>query len=298
MANHGKGGPGSREDGVPTGMNMASDEFLARDILGHGAYVCVRRADSAVALSEASAGIASLARRLELRNEFDPHDTGPGGSIAFLRRRAATPGDIADDDVLQADAVVHVASKRTEAVDEFCGESSRLLAKGAPVRVLRGVQRPKNYTGAAMNNWAYGRQVVQQPGAVMPNALLIPLNKTAEWWTKNWMERHTYFLPRYDDRGRMISEGHALAAEAGIACLLRRTYTKLAESAAAPGDYDFITYFECADTDLAVFHQVCAALRDVKRNPEWQFVREGPAWHGHRVPSWDALFTGTDATRV
>ena len=36
---------------------------------------------------------------------------------------------------------------------------------------------------------------------------------------------------------------------------------------------------------MPVFHQVCAALRDVERNPEWQFVREGPTWHGRRVPS-------------
>jgi hypothetical protein len=36
---------------------------------------------------------------------------------------------------------------------------------------------------------------------------------------------------------------------------------------------------------------VCAALRDVKRNPEWEFVREGPCWHGRRVATWPELFT-------
>lgn len=36
------------------------------------------------------------------------------------------------------------------------------------------------------------------------------------------MERHTYFLPRYDDTGAMQNQGHALAAAQGIACLLRR----------------------------------------------------------------------------
>ena len=50
----------------------------------------------------------------------------------------------------------------------------------------------------------------------MPNAFLVPMSKTAEWWAKDWMERHTYFLPRYDDAGRMMSEGHALAAAAGV----------------------------------------------------------------------------------
>ena len=51
-----------------------------------------------------------------------------------------------------------------------------------------------------------------------------------------------------------------------------------------------MTYFECADADVPTFHQVCAALRDVARNPEWKFVREGPMWHGRRVAEWADLF--------
>ena len=35
--------------------------------------------------------------------------------------------------------------------------------------------------------------------------------------------------------------------------------------------------------------QVCASLRDVTKNPEWRFVREGPTWHGRRVPGWADL---------
>ena len=104
------------------------------------------------------------------------------------------------------------------------------------------------------------------------------------------MERHTYFLPRYDEEGRMTSQGHALAAEAGIACLLRRTY-RAATEPAPEGAYDFVNYFECADADVPTFHAVCAALRDPTRNPEWRFVREGPTWHGRRVPTWPDLFS-------
>jgi hypothetical protein len=87
-----------------------------------------------------------------------------------------------------------------------------------------------------------------------------------------------------------VSEGHALAAQAGIACLMRRTYRHETHPA-PPGAYDFLTYFECADADVPTFHEVCAALRDVKRNPEWEFVREGPCWHGRRVATWAELFT-------
>jgi crotonobetainyl-CoA:carnitine CoA-transferase CaiB-like acyl-CoA transferase len=115
------------------------------------------------------------------------------------------------------------------------------------------------------------------------------MSKTAAWWQKDWMERHTYFLPRYDASGRMVAAGHVLAAAPGIACLMRRTY-KHATEPAPPGAYDFINYFECADGDVPTFHQVSAALRDVAANPEWQFVREGPTWHGRRVAAWADLF--------
>ena len=140
-----------------------------------------------------------------------------------------------------------------------------------------------------MHSFAYAHQLIQQPGDVAPNAFIIPLSKTPEWWSKDWMERHTYFLPRYDEDGRMLNQGHALAAADGIACLMRRTYKSQTEPAPA-GVYDFLTYFECTDADLRTFHSVRASLRDITKNPEWKFVREGPTWHGRRVATWRELF--------
>src|SRR6267142_1451756 len=105
------------------------------------------------------------------------------------------------------DAVVHVAAPTTSPVSDFCAEATRLLGALARLRVIGGVVRPRTYTGAAMNNFAYAHQVVQQPGRVMPNAFLVPMNKIAAWWAKDWMKR----------------EGHALASAAGIPYLLRRT---------------------------------------------------------------------------
>jgi hypothetical protein len=102
------------------------------------------------------------------------------------------------------------------------------------------------------------------------------------------MERHTYFLPRYD-HGQRRNLGHVLAAAPGVACLMRRTYKHPVEPAPASA-YDFLNYFECADADVPTFHAVCAALRDVAENPEWAFVREGPTWHGRRVATWDEMF--------
>jgi len=246
---------------------MLDNSVLAGEVLRHGAYVCLRLADGVDARAVAGAAIPALAEKLGLQNEFAPAAGPPSQSIAFLRRHGATPGALVDDGVAQADAVVHVAAPTASPVSDFCAEATRLLGALARLRVIGGVVRPRTYTGAAMNNFAYAHQVVQQPGRVMPNAFLVPMNKVAAWWAKDWMERHTYFLPRYDDEGRMKSEGYALASAAGIPCLLRRTYKSTA--APAPEDaYDFVTYFECADADVPTFHQVCASLRDVARNPE------------------------------
>ena len=267
---------------------MLDNSVLAGETIRHGAYVCLRLANGANACALATVAIPALAEKLGLENEFGR--PAASESIAFLRRVGATPADIADDGVLHADAVVHVASPKAEPVRDFCAEAARLLGPVARIRIVGGVVRPRVYTGAAMNNFAYAHAVTQQPGNVMPNAFLVPMSKTAAWWAKDWMERHTYFLSRYDDDGRMTSAGHALAAAAGIPCLLRRTY-KYPTEPAPEGRYNFVTYFECADADVSTFHSVCANLRDVSQNPEWKFVREGPTWHGRRVETWPALFT-------
>src|SRR6516165_12357828 len=211
---------------------MANDEFLASEILGYGAYLCVGASDDNGLRSAGAGRVASLAERLGLRNEFDVPTAPSRESFALLTRKSATAADIKDPEVLDARVMIHVSASRTETVNSFCEEVSKLLAPVAHVKVLHGLSRPRNYTGAAMNNWAYARQVVQQPGPAMPNAFFVPLSKTPEWWRKDWMERHTYFLPRYDDAGAMRNQGHALAAAEGIACLLRRTYKSIAEPAA------------------------------------------------------------------
>ncbi len=270
---------------------MRANDVRSTDAVRHGAYVALRLRPGDAA-TRAGAGVAALAARLGLVNEFDARDGDPPSAVAFLRRVGAAPGARDDGGLLQADAVVHVAAATAAPVDEFCAELRRLVGPAAEPRVLGGVVRPMTYTGNAMHNFAYAHRVLQQPGPVMPNAFLIPMSKTPEWWAKDWMERHTYFLPRYDDAGRMVTEGHALAAAAGVPCLLRRTYKHPMEP--APQDaYDFVTYFECRDKDIPTFYAVCGALRDIRRNPEWALVREGPTWQGRRVATWGELLPGT-----
>jgi hypothetical protein len=268
---------------------MRANDTRSFDPYRYGAYICLSVPPSGRAAA-ADADVPGLAERLELTNEYDSAGADPPQSVAYLRRASAAPGQVADAGLAGAEAVVHVAATAPEPITEFRARLSQLLGPAVAPRVLTGAVRPLSYTGFAMFNFSYAERVLQQPASTTPNAFIVPVSKTADWWQKDWMERHTYFLPRYDDAGQMCSEGHALAAARGIPCLLRRTYQSLAQPAPA-GDFDFISYFECADADVPVFHDVCGALRDVTRNPEWAFVREGPTWHGRRTATWAGLFT-------
>ena len=265
---------------------MRANDLLPTDAVRHGAYVCLD-------LQRASPGPAgafeALVDGLALRNEYEPGADHPERAFALLRRIQVAPGTIDDAALLGADAVVHVATPAAETVEAFCNGLAGLFG-AAVTRVLRGVVRPPSFTGTAMHNFAYAHRMLQEPGTAMPHAFLMPTSKTAAWWEKDWLERHTYFLPRYDDAGRRASEGHALAAAEGVELLMRRTYKHPTEPAPA-GAYDFVNYFECADAGVPVFHRVCAALRDVGRNPEWSYVREGPTWQGRRVAAWAELFS-------
>ena len=257
------------------------------DAARHGAYICLR-ATAALRPTLAEAAVPSLAARLGFENEFNTAAGHPCDAIAFLRRVNATAADLEDDALLHAEAIVHVASASAARVQAFCDELL-LLMEDAVTRILGGVVQPTLYTSKAMHEFAYAHQLAQQSARGMPNAFLLPMRKTPAWWAKDWMERHTYFLPRYDDAGRMTHQGHALAASAGIPALMRRTY-KHPEPPAPGNAYEFINYFECADAGVATFYEVCAALRDRRKNPEWGFVLEGPTWQGRRVERWPELF--------
>lgn len=276
----------SRDASVDTPPFRRADDFRSDDIVRHGAYVCIELPARGAEFD--LAGISELSSAYELINEFNSHEGQPPEAIGLLKKVSVQLGGISDEAVLAADAAVHVGSASASKIPRFCDDLKRLLGPSCRATILSGVMRPTRYTGNLMHNFAYAHQVLQQPAEVMPNCFLLPMNKTRAWWDKDWMERHTYFLPRYDDQSVMRSEGHVLVTEPGIDCIMRRTYRN-AEEPAPEGEYDFLNYFECADSDVLVFHDVCAALRDVDRNPEWRYVREGPLWQGRRVESWAEL---------
>ena len=97
----------------------------------------------------------------------------------------------------------------------------------------------------------------------------------------DWMPGK-FLSPRYDTNESMVVKGHALAADAGIACITRRLVHS-PEGYGAEDCYDFVGYFEFAESNEATFSAVMAALRDTEQNPEWKYISEGPEWWGRRV---------------
>jgi hypothetical protein len=181
--------------------------------------------------------------------------------------------------------VLQISSKYRPRLQETEAELRRRLSDLAEVTALDGAVRVPQYTSAEMHEHAFKHAVPRMSGRFHPNVIILPIRKSAAWWQKPALERQVYFYPHADLQTGTCVKGHALAAEAGIRTIHRRLYYN-PDGHGRAGEFDFITYFECADEHVATFDQVCRELRDEHKNPEWRFVMEGPEWRGRRVVKW------------
>src|SRR5207244_10464818 len=109
----------------------------------------------------------------------------PGAAEEAPRTARARPaGDVARP---VTPARIHSSS--------FTRSGGNLAGRACVAR--RGPARPHRPTSGMF---------IPHPLGIIASGFLIPMSKTAEWWRKDWMERHTYFLPRYDNEGRMVAE--------------------------------------------------------------------------------------------
>src|SRR5215469_1533294 len=131
---------------------MRASDTISFDPFRYGAYICLSiQAGSQAAMADAD--VPGLAERLGLRNEYDWTGADPERSIAYLRRVSAVPGQISDDGLLGAEAIVHVAAMKQEPVTEFRAELARLLGPDVTPRVLAGGARAGGYTSQMMFNF-------------------------------------------------------------------------------------------------------------------------------------------------
>lgn len=274
-------GCGQGANGNGTGVNLAYTRFL---------FVIARTDDDAHGARLRTAG-ANIARGFF--NDFDIDDTRETQvqaheTIQFLVREGETrplPETHPPPDINMARYAVQITSKYRPRLQEIDDEFRRRLGELSEILTLEGAARNPRYSSAEMVNYSNRGAPPRRSGRTSRNAIIIPIRKTAEWWQKSTLERHSYFYPHVDHASASPVKGHALAAEKGIGSLFRRVYHN-PDGYERPNEFDFVTYFECDDEALPVFEQVMGSLRDFHLNPEWRYVEEGPIWRGRRVLRW------------
>ena len=255
------------------GVNLSFTTFL---------FVTLRQDDSAARRSVQKAG-SSIGRGFF--NDFDTNGARDAQGLETIQFLVAERVREGDDGLSSAAYVAQVTAKYRPRLEEIAIELRRRLGDHASVRAIDGAVQSPRYTSEEMHAYAYKAAAPRASGRIVPNAIIIPLNKTADWWKLSVLDRHTYFYPHADLSTGTRMTGHAVAAEAGIPTIYRRLYHN-PNGYQQEHQFDFVTYFECADEHLATFDQVCRALRDQRQNPEWRFVLEGPEWRGRRVLRW------------
>lgn len=278
--------PSGNGNGQAPASNLAFTKFL---------FVTPRRLDDAAGTRLRTAG-GLIARGFF--NDFDVDGSAPGSlaardgqvfdTIQFLMQEGdlpEAPPDAQAPWLPGARYVVQVSSKYRPRLEQLQEELRRRLGDAAEVHALDGAIRPPRYSSIEMQHYMTRSAPPRRSGRVSRNAIILPLRKQPEWWQQSALERHAYFYPHVDYSTGCPVKGHAQAAADGIPLLFRRLYHN-PDGYQRDGEYDFVTYFECADDALPVFEQVCTSLRDITRNPEWRFVEEGPVWRGRRVLRW------------
>lgn len=212
-------------------------------------------------------------------------DAPPHEMIQFLSINGYGLDASASTDLPVATHVAQVTSKYRPSLDDAEKELRRRVGELAQVSTLTGAVRVPRYTSVDMYAWAYAQAKNRSSGRTVPNAIILPVRKTADWWALPAMERHQYFYPHHDHRSGRDVAGHAELGRAAAPRVFRRLFYN-PDGEGRDREWDFIAYFECADEDLALFDETLAAMRDVDRNPEWRFVEEGPIWRGKRQLRW------------
>ena len=274
-------GCGQGANGGAVNTNLAFTRFL---------FVIARNDDDAHGARLRTAG-ANIARGFF--NDFDIDDSRETQvqaheTIQFLIRESETaplPETVPGPFLNMARNCVQITSKYRPRLQEIDEEFRRRMGDTAEIITLEGAMRNPRYSSAEMVSYANRGAPPRRSGRLSRNAIIMPIRKTADWWQKSTLERHSYFYPHLDHASASPVKGHAQAAEQGIPTLYRRVYHN-PDGYERPSEFDFVTYFECDDEALSVFEQVMTSLRDLHQNPEWRYVQEGPIWRGKRVLRW------------
>ncbi|MEY4094417.1 MAG: hypothetical protein RLZZ53_1616 [Acidobacteriota bacterium] len=271
-------GQGNGANGSGASTSLAFTKFL---------FVIAKAEDDAHGARLRTAG-GNIARGFF--NDFDIDDARETQAqrfetIQFFVREGDVPAQSPNPPLQRARHMVQVSSKYRPRLQEIDDELRRRVGDSAEILSLDGAFRNPRYSSAEMVHYSTKGAPPRRSGRLARNVIVLPMNKTPEWWQKSTLERHSYFYPHIDHASATPVRGHAQAAEKGIPCLFRRVFHN-PDGYERSGEFDFITYFECDDESLPVFDQVLNSLREFHQNPEWRYVDEGPIWRGRRVLRW------------
>lgn len=267
---------------------------LTTEIIGHASF-CFVQLDAARVDRELLAQLDAIGSTHENMHFVDGNpsdDARRRGRYQLLRGlpRLSSDRDVADAAISRANALIRLEARERAPLIAYADALRRLIeSRDGVVSIYDGIAKPRSYTSHAMTQFAYAHAQAPASGSTHALGVVTPQSKTAAWWAMDWMRRESYFLPRYDEAGKVIVKGHALASAAGVPCINRRLVHHPQGYGLNDG-YDFIGYFEFAAGDAPVFREVMAGLRDCAQNPEWDYVREGPEWWGHRVGRAEELW--------
>ncbi len=134
-----------------------------------------------------------------------------------------------------------------------------------------GMVRHLNYTTQAQRSELQGISAKEVAASGETLAVLIPIRKSAAWWSLAQDERQAHFH-RPAGRENHASIGHRYADK-----IFRKLYhARYFET--LPG-YDFLTYFEFQEELTETFRALLKELRHPELNPEWAYVdRECEIW--------------------
>jgi hypothetical protein len=260
------------------GNDFAGDHLGVNLVYAKFFFVTPGRDDEATRIKLRAAG-GTVGRGFFNVFDAEGRDTPPHETIQFLIR-ARTDGNAGAG----APYAMQVCANYRPRLKDTEIELQRRVGDFAEITALEGAVRVPQYTSAEMHAYAYKPALPRASGRVQKNVIIIPMRKSKEWWDKQALDRQMYFYPHADASGASV-KGHARAAEAGISTIYRKLYYN-PDGHSRDNEWDFVTYFECADEHLATFDRICGALRDVRQNPEWRYVTEGQEWRGTRALRW------------
>src|SRR3954469_12719507 len=186
MANGNGGGAAFHPGATTVNVNLAFTKFM---------FIVPRRDDEAALLKLRAAG-GQIARGYF--NDFDADGTRESVPHETIQFYVAEGERHADSGIAAARYAAQVSGKYRPRLQEIELELRRRIGDAGDIIAIDGAERTPRYTSTEMFDFAYRRALPRKSGRVARNAIVLPMSKSAGWWKKSSLERHTYFYPHVD----------------------------------------------------------------------------------------------------